>query len=69
MSAEGEVSRFISTSHTVSSSHWKDDVEDREMDMDEDLELPESAVNPSNLSHQFSSELKKTFQVGKVPVL
>lgn len=62
MSAEDKVSRVMSTSHTVSSSHWEDDVGN---DMDEDLELPEDAVNPTNLCQQFSSDLKKKFQVGQ----
>ncbi|XP_026222650.1 synaptonemal complex protein 2 isoform X2 [Anabas testudineus] len=59
VSAEDKVSRVMSTSHTVSSSHWEDDVGN---DMDEDLELPEDAVNPTNLCQQFSSDLKKKFQ-------
>ncbi|TKS77440.1 Synaptonemal complex protein 2 [Collichthys lucidus] len=33
-----------------------------DLDIDEDLELPKSAANPSNLCQQFSSELKKKFQ-------
>ncbi|XP_039657476.1 synaptonemal complex protein 2 isoform X4 [Perca fluviatilis] len=62
VSVEGEVSRVMSSSHTMSSSHWEAEVGDGDMDMDEDLELPENAVNPSNLCQQFSSELKKKFQ-------
>lgn len=48
----------------MSSSHWEEDVGNGDMDMDEDLELPDVAVNPSTLYQQFSSELKKKFQVG-----
>ncbi|XP_035863718.1 synaptonemal complex protein 2 isoform X4 [Sander lucioperca] len=62
VSVEGEVSHVMSSSHTMSSSHWEAEVGDGDMDMDEDLELPENAVNPSNLCQQFSSELKKKFQ-------
>ncbi|XP_044065790.1 synaptonemal complex protein 2 [Siniperca chuatsi] len=62
VSTEGKVSRVMSSSHMVSSSHWEAEVGDGDMDMDEDLELPKIAVNPSNLCQQFSSELKKKFQ-------
>ncbi|XP_038579496.1 synaptonemal complex protein 2 isoform X5 [Micropterus salmoides] len=62
VSAEGEVSRVISSSHAVSSSHWEAEVGDGDVDMDEDLELPKIAVNPRDLCQQFSSELKKKFQ-------
>ncbi|KAM7404534.1 hypothetical protein PAMP_011876 [Pampus punctatissimus] len=62
VSAESEVSRMMSSSHTVSSSHWEAEVAVGDIDMDEDLELPEMAVNPTNLCQQFSSELKKKFQ-------
>ncbi len=55
---------MMSSSHTVSSSHWEAEFGDGDMDMDEDLEFPKPAVNPSNLCQQFSSELKKKFQVG-----
>lgn len=33
-------------------------------DMDEDLELAELALNQSNVYQQFSTDLKKKFQVG-----
>ncbi|XP_034393537.1 synaptonemal complex protein 2 [Cyclopterus lumpus] len=62
VSAEGEVSCVMSSSHTMSSSHWEAEVEDGDMDVDEDFELPKVTVNPSNLCKQFSSELKKKFQ-------
>ncbi|XP_030279267.1 synaptonemal complex protein 2 isoform X4 [Sparus aurata] len=55
-------SQVLSSSHTVSSSHWEVDVEDEDMDMDEDSELPKPAVNPSKLCQQFSSDLKKKFE-------
>lgn len=61
MSADSQV---LSSSHTVSSSHWEVDVEDEDMDMDEDSELPKPAINPSKLCQQFSSDLKKKFEVG-----
>nr|XP_020471326.1 synaptonemal complex protein 2 isoform X3 [Monopterus albus] len=52
VSAEGEVSQVMSSpSHVVDG------------DMDEDLELPETAVNPSNLCQQFNSALKQKFQI------
>ncbi|XP_053173914.1 synaptonemal complex protein 2 [Scomber japonicus] len=60
--AEGGVSRVTSSSHTVSSSHWEAEVASADLDMDEDLDLPDVAVHPSNLCQQFSSELKKKFQ-------
>ncbi|KAM9350340.1 LOW QUALITY PROTEIN: synaptonemal complex protein 2 [Symphorus nematophorus] len=60
--AESEVSRVMSSSHMVSSSHWEAEVGDGDIDMEEDMELPKIAVNPSNLCQQFSSELKKKFQ-------
>uniref|UniRef100_A0A4W6C0X2 Synaptonemal complex protein 2 n=1 Tax=Lates calcarifer TaxID=8187 RepID=A0A4W6C0X2_LATCA len=61
--AEGEVSRAMSSFHTVSSSHWEVEVGAGDMDMDEDLDLPVgNAVNPSNFCQQFSAELKKKFQ-------
>ena len=59
-SAEGEVRQLMSF-HTVSSSQWEAEVGDG--DMDDDLELPGTSVNPSNLCQQFSSELKKKFEV------
>ncbi|XP_034732402.1 synaptonemal complex protein 2 isoform X2 [Etheostoma cragini] len=62
VSVEGEVSRVMSSSHTMSSSHWGAEVGEGDMDMDEDLELQENVVNPRNLCQQFSSELKKKFQ-------
>lgn len=64
VSAEDEVSCVMSSSHTVSTSHWEAEVEDGDMDADEGFELPKLAENASNLSKQFSSELKKKFQVG-----
>lgn len=64
VSAEGEVSQVMSSFHTVSSTHWEAEVGGGAMDTDEDLELQGIAVNPSNLCQQFSSELKKKFQVG-----
>ncbi|XP_054465353.1 synaptonemal complex protein 2 [Anoplopoma fimbria] len=60
LSAEGEVSRGMSSSHAMSSSHWEAEVGDG--DMDEFFELPKIAVDPSDLCKQFSSELKKKFQ-------
>ncbi|XP_068454092.1 synaptonemal complex protein 2 isoform X2 [Clinocottus analis] len=60
--AEDEVSRVMSSSHAMSSSHWEAEVEDEDIDVDEDFELPKFTVNPSNLCKQFSSELKKKFQ-------
>ncbi|XP_056279683.1 synaptonemal complex protein 2 [Pseudoliparis swirei] len=62
VSAEDEVSCVMSSSHTVSTSHWEAEVEDGDMDADEGFELPKLAENASNLSKQFSSELKKKFQ-------
>lgn len=63
VSAESEVTRVLFSPHTVSSSHWEAEVGDGDIDMNEDLELPKIAVNPSNLCQQFSSELKKKFEV------
>ncbi|XP_053281245.1 synaptonemal complex protein 2 [Pleuronectes platessa] len=62
LSAEGEVSQVLSSSHTVSSSQWEAEEGCGDVDMDEDLELPGIAFNPSNVCQQFSSELKKKFQ-------
>ncbi|XP_073325885.1 synaptonemal complex protein 2 [Pagrus major] len=62
VSADSHVSQVLSSSQTMSSSHWEADVGDEDMDMDEDSELPKLAVNPSNLCQQFSSELKKKFE-------
>ncbi|XP_071331947.1 synaptonemal complex protein 2 isoform X2 [Trachinotus anak] len=62
LSAAGDVSRVMSSSHTVSSSHWEAEVRSGDMDMDEDLELPGTSLNQSNLYQQFSSDLKKKFQ-------
>nr|XP_033486036.1 synaptonemal complex protein 2-like [Epinephelus lanceolatus] len=62
VSAEGELSQVISSSHTMSSSHWEAEVGDGDMDLDEDFKVPKIAVNPSNLCQQFRSELKKKFQ-------
>lgn len=64
VSADGEVSQVVSSSHMVSSSHWEAEVGVGDMDEDEDEELPGIAVNPNNMCQQFSSELKKKFQVG-----
>ncbi|KAL6119851.1 sycp2l [Pungitius sinensis] len=57
-----EVSRVTSSSRTMSSGHWEAEVGEGEMDIDEDFELPEMSLNPSNLCKQFSNELKKKFQ-------
>ncbi|XP_068589399.1 synaptonemal complex protein 2 isoform X3 [Cebidichthys violaceus] len=62
VSADGEMSRLMSSSHTMSSSHWEAEVVDGDMDTDDDFELPKIAVNPSNLCKKFSSELQKKFQ-------
>ncbi|AWP09495.1 putative synaptonemal complex protein 2 [Scophthalmus maximus] len=62
VSADGEVSQVVSSSHMVSSSHWEAEVGVGDMDEDEDEELPGIAVNPNNMCQQFSSELKKKFQ-------
>ncbi|XP_036958544.1 synaptonemal complex protein 2 isoform X4 [Acanthopagrus latus] len=62
VSADSQVSQVLSSSHTVSSSHWEVGVGDEDMDMDEDSELPKPTVNPSNLCQQFSSDLKKKFE-------
>ncbi|XP_008273995.1 synaptonemal complex protein 2 [Stegastes partitus] len=61
VSGVDELSQVMPYSH-MSSSHWEAEVVDEDMDMDEDLELPESAVNPSDLCQKFSSELNKKFQ-------
>ncbi|KAK9515487.1 hypothetical protein VZT92_026131 [Zoarces viviparus] len=60
VSADGEMSQVMSSSHTMSSSHWEAEVGDG--DTDEDFQLPEIAVNPSNLCNKFSTELQKKFQ-------
>ncbi|XP_037336951.2 synaptonemal complex protein 2 [Pungitius pungitius] len=57
-----EVSRVTSSSRTMSSGHWEAEVGEGEMDIDEDFEMPEMYLNPSNLCKQFSNELKKKFQ-------
>ncbi|KAM6981964.1 synaptonemal complex protein 2 [Tautogolabrus adspersus] len=62
MSVESEASHVMSTSHTMSSTHWDAETGDGDMDMEEELELPKMALNPNNLCQQFSSELKKKFQ-------
>ncbi|XP_034446233.1 synaptonemal complex protein 2 isoform X1 [Hippoglossus hippoglossus] len=62
LSAEGEVSQVMSSSHTVSSSQWEAEEGSGDVDMDEDLEMPGIAFNQSNVCQQFSSELKKKFQ-------
>ncbi|XP_071372422.1 synaptonemal complex protein 2 [Centroberyx affinis] len=65
VSPEGEVSRVVSSSHMVSSSHWEAEVEDGDVDLDEDTELPDITVNPSDMGsmcRQFSSELQRKFQ-------
>ncbi|KAM3617871.1 uncharacterized protein V6R79_012194 [Siganus canaliculatus] len=50
----------MSSSHTVSSSHWEDEAGD--MDVDDELELSINAANASSLCQQLSSELKNKFQ-------
>ncbi|XP_029292237.1 synaptonemal complex protein 2 isoform X3 [Cottoperca gobio] len=62
VSADDEVSRVMSSSHTMSSSHWEAEVGDGDMDMDEDFELPKIAVNQSGLCQQFSTGLKRKFK-------
>nr|XP_057940990.1 synaptonemal complex protein 2 isoform X2 [Doryrhamphus excisus] len=57
--AEGEMSQALSTSFTVSSSHWDADGEDQDMEV---LELPDVLLNPSKLCQQFSSELRNKFK-------
>ncbi|XP_051805719.1 synaptonemal complex protein 2 [Acanthochromis polyacanthus] len=61
VSCVDELSQVMSYS-PMSSSHWEAEVVDRDMDMDEDLELPESSLNPSDLCQKLSSELNKKFQ-------
>lgn len=61
VSGVDEFSQVMSYSQK-SSRHWEAEVVDGDMDMDEDLELPESAVNPSNLCQKLSSELNTRFQ-------
>ena len=68
LSAEGEVSQILSSSHAVSSSQWEAEEGSGDVDMDEDLEMPGIAFNQSNVCQQFSSELKKKFQVGHTHV-
>ncbi|XP_058499749.1 synaptonemal complex protein 2 isoform X5 [Solea solea] len=48
--------------HSLSSSHWDAEVRARDVDMDEDLELSEIAINPNYMCQKFSSELKKKSQ-------
>ncbi|XP_040915914.1 synaptonemal complex protein 2-like [Toxotes jaculatrix] len=62
VSADGEVSQVMSSSHTVRSSHWEAEVTGGDVAEDEDLEPPGTGVNPSIICQQFSSELKKKFQ-------
>lgn len=50
-------------SNPVSCSNWDIEVADGDTGMDEHLKLPKIVGNPSNLCQQFSSELKKKFEV------
>ncbi|CAG6021345.1 unnamed protein product [Menidia menidia] len=59
ISTVDEVSQAVCSSH-VSSSHWESDGMDA--DVDEDLELTQSSVNPNNICQQMSSELKNKLQ-------
>lgn len=64
-SAESQVPWGMS-SRTVSCSRWEAEVEDMgdgDIEMIEDLELPEIVANPNKLCQEFSSELKKKFEV------
>lgn len=63
VSADSKVTRVISSCHTVSASHWEAEVGGGDTDMTEDLEVPKIAVNPSHIFQQFSTELKKKFEV------
>lgn len=65
--AVDELSQMSSSSHT-SSRQLKSEVADEDVDMDEHLELPEMAANPRKLCQQFSSELKKKFQVWRAHI-
>ncbi|XP_024862049.1 synaptonemal complex protein 2 isoform X1 [Kryptolebias marmoratus] len=56
-----EVSAVEELSH-MSSSKWEVEVVDGDVDMEDDLELPEMSLNPNNLCQQMSSELKNKFQ-------
>ncbi|XP_029361274.1 synaptonemal complex protein 2 [Echeneis naucrates] len=62
VSAAGGMSRVMSSSHMMTSSHWLAEVDGGDIDMNEDLETPETALNPSSLCQQFSSDLKKKLQ-------
>ncbi|XP_060930612.1 synaptonemal complex protein 2 [Limanda limanda] len=62
LSAGGEVSQVMSSSHTVSSTQWEAEEGSGDVDMDEDMELPGIAFNQSNVCQRFSSELNKKFQ-------
>ncbi|KAF3696748.1 Synaptonemal complex protein 2 [Channa argus] len=62
MSAKGALDQIVSPAKTVNTSHSEEDVGDGEMEMDEDFEFSEIAVNPTNICQKFSSELKKKFQ-------
>ncbi|KAM9855210.1 uncharacterized protein sycp2 [Aulostomus maculatus] len=61
-SADGEMSQVMSSSITVSSGHWEAEGADADMDMEDELDLPDASVNPGNLCQQLSSNLKKKIQ-------
>lgn len=61
VSAEGERSQVLFSFHAGSSSYCEVEVQD----IDEESEWPKISGNTNDMCQQFSSELKKKFQVGK----
>lgn len=62
VSAVAEASALEKQSNT-SSNNWEVEVVDEDMEMDDELNLPEMSLNPNNLCQQMNSELKNKFQV------
>ncbi|XP_037540184.1 synaptonemal complex protein 2 [Nematolebias whitei] len=46
----------------ISSTNWEDEVVDEDMEMNDELNLPEITLNPNSLCQQMNSELKNKFQ-------
>lgn len=65
VSGESTVSR-VTSSNGASCTYW--DLDEEDMGTDEETEVPNAVVNPSDACQRFSSELRKKFEVRLITV-
>lgn len=66
MSGQSTVSH-VTSSNGVSCPNW--DLDEGDMDIDEEMEVPKAVVNPSDICQRFSSELRKKFEVRLITLM